>query len=222
VTDQLIIGNKASYDDFEANVRERKIPAPKKKSIKDSVPFSNETYDFSAINGEVYWEERMIEYVLEIWAATPEELEEKKQNLVSWLMNVSQEELHDPFILDYHFLATFNDIDINDTEIEKSTMTVKFTTYPYKISNDKKLLTYNLTESETIKAYIRNDSSHRITPTFISEVPFVLEMNGSTYSVPSGRTKDYSFWFAPDVNELSLRSAEGSGTLKIEFCEEVF
>lgn len=220
--DQLVISGKASYDDYEASVSERQISAPKKKSIKDSVPFSNETYDFSAINGEIYWEERELEYVLEIWADTPEELEEKKQELVSWLMNVSGEELHDPYILDYHFLATFDSIDIDDSEIEKSTITVKFTAYPYKIANDKKSLAYKLSEGEAMTAYIRNDSSHRITPTFKSEVPFVLELSGATYSVPSGTVTDYSLWFAPNVNKVSLKSTTGSGTLKIEFSEEVF
>ena len=40
--DQLIIGGLA---------KSKKKP-PKKKSIKETVPFSNVTYDFTAINGE--------------------------------------------------------------------------------------------------------------------------------------------------------------------------
>ena len=72
--DQLIIGDKASCDDYGASVASRKIVPPKKKEIKETVPFSNVTYDFSAINGEQYWEERELEYTLEIIAPTPEEL----------------------------------------------------------------------------------------------------------------------------------------------------
>jgi predicted Ser/Thr protein kinase len=77
--DQLIIGDKGSCDDFEASVKERVIHPPKKKSIKKTIPFSNVTHDFSAINGEVYWEERTLEYIFEIIANSAEELEEKKQ-----------------------------------------------------------------------------------------------------------------------------------------------
>ena len=101
--DQLRIGDKYSYDDFFASVAERKIKKPKKKKIKDTVPYSNKTYDFSAINGEVYWEERELEYILELDADTPEELEERKIALSSWLMNVidttvrSKKKLEDTF-----------------------------------------------------------------------------------------------------------------------------
>lgn len=54
--DQLIIGDKSSFDDFDASVSERNISPPKKKEIKETVPFSNVTYDFSKINGELFWE----------------------------------------------------------------------------------------------------------------------------------------------------------------------
>ena len=50
--DQLIIGDKLSHDDFSDSIALRKINLPKKKSIKESPPFSNITYDFSAINGD--------------------------------------------------------------------------------------------------------------------------------------------------------------------------
>lgn len=219
--DQLIIGKKSSYDDFEASVKERKDNPPKKKKVKDTVPFSNETFDFSGINGEVYWEERTLEYTFEILATSPEELEEKKQAFVSWVMNVIGEELHDPYVLNYHYLATFDDISVDDSEVEKSTITVTFTAYPYKIANDKKTFTFNLTEEETT-AYIRNDSSHRITPTFKSEVPFSMRIGNKTYSVPAGETTSYTVWLDPDVNKVFLQSVQGSGTLKIEFSEEVF
>ena len=64
--DQLKIGAIGSYDKFGASVSERKIGNPKKKSIKDTVAFSNKTYDFSKIDGELYWEERPLEYIFEI------------------------------------------------------------------------------------------------------------------------------------------------------------
>ena len=76
--DQIKIGDKSSYDDFSASFSNRKIGKPKKKVIKETIPFSNITYDFSAINGELYWEERELEYTFEITADTPEELEELK------------------------------------------------------------------------------------------------------------------------------------------------
>ena len=219
--DQLIIGDKASYDDFEANVKERSIKDGAKKEIKESVPFSNVTYDFSAINGEVYWEEKELEYVLEIMADTPEELEEKKIALKTWLMNVMGEKLYDPFILDYHFIATYDDIDIDDSEIEKSTITVTFKAYPYMIANRASEYAFELTANKELAVEVYNDSSHRITPTFNSAVAFVVAAGSSSYAIPAGETKDDSFKLGVGANALILKATEDC-TVNISFYEEVF
>ena len=219
--DQLVIGDVGSYDDYEANVKERKIKSPKKKSIKETVPFSNKTYDFSKINGEIYWGERELEYVFEITADTPEELEEKKQAFLAWVMNVSEEELHDPFISDYHFIATYEDSEPDDSEVEKSTITVKFTAYPYMISNAKRVFVCKLTETQT-EILIVNDSSHRITPTFVSDVEYSVIFGELSYEIPAGELTDERFMLEPGTNTMTVRAIEGNGTLKIEFHEEVF
>ena len=89
--DQLIIADTGSYDKFGASIKEREIHAPKKKTIKDTVPFSNATYDFTAINGEIYWQERTMKYIFEIVENTPEELEERKMKFSNWVMNVMEQ-----------------------------------------------------------------------------------------------------------------------------------
>lgn len=220
--DQLIIGTNASYDDFEASVKERKVHKPKKKSIKETVPFSNVTYDFTAINGEIYWGETTLEYVFETTANTPEELEEKKQLFTSWIMNVMNAELHDPFIHGYHFNATFDSIGIDDSEIEKSTITVTFTAYPYMISNTKKSYSIGMETEEETTVKIMNDSSHRITPTFIADVPFYLIDKDLTYTFPAGETTVEEIIFGVGENMLKVKAKNTAGMLRIEFYEEVF
>jgi hypothetical protein len=207
--DQLRIGDVYSYDSFFASVRERSIGTPKRKTIKETVPFSNLTYDFSAINGEVYYEERTLQYIFEITADTPEELERLKAKFASWVMNVMQVKLYDPFIKDYHFLATYDDMSFDDEEdIEKTTATVQFTAYPYKIANDTKEIVIPLYAYEEATAEIVNLSSHRITPTFNSDIPFVLEVNGNTYGVPSGEIRDESFKIPSGATEITVKNNE--------------
>ena len=220
--DQLIIGNKASYDDFEASVAIRKLNKPKKKSIKETVPFSNVTYDFSAINGEVYWEERELEYVFEIEADTPEELEAKRTAFSSWVMNVQNEEIHDPFIPNYHFIGTYDDIDEDDDEsIEKTTVTVKFKAYPYMIANEAKVFAVGVVAGAESTVAIVNESSHRITPTFNSDIAFTLKMGNASYGISDGETTDDSFKLPVGTNTLTLTASE-TGTVNISFFEEVF
>lgn len=220
--DQLRIGNKYSYDDFEANVKERKIGSPKKKVTKNTVPFSNVTYDFSNINGELYWEERTLKYILEIDASTPEELEEKKIAFSTWVMNVFKENLYDPFIEDYHFLATFADIDFDDSEIEKTTVTVTFTAYPFMMSNSKRIFTFKIPTTSEEAVQIQNKSSHKITPTLIASVPVSFSFGDTTYSIKEGESTSDSFRLEAGVNVIKIQPVATGGTLRIEYVEEVF
>lgn len=219
--DQLQIGEKCSYDDFSASVRDRNISAPVKKKIKETVPFSNKTYDFSSIDGEIYWEERQLEYVLEMDARTAEELESLKIAFKTWVMNVENEKLYDPFIKDYHFLATFSDISFDDSEFEKSTITLAFTAYPYMISNSKKRYSFPITTAGGEIAVI-NNSSHRITPTFISDVPATITFGNVTYSMDAVEVTDEILSLAVGVNEMEIKASSASGTFQIEYSEEVF
>lgn len=220
--DQLIIGEKASFDDFGASVATRKISAPKKKEIKETVPFSNVTYDFSAINGEVYWEERDLQYQCEIIAPTPEDLERKKTAFSSWVMNISAEKLIDPFDPDYHYIATYSDIDYADDEsLEKTTATVKFKAYPYKIANIPKVYKFSIPANTETEATILNDSSHRITPTISSDTGATLQLDNISYSVPAGETTDGTFKLKAGLNTLILNAATDC-LLTVRFNEEVF
>lgn len=220
--DQLRIGDAYSYDQFYASVMKRSISAPKKKVIKDTVPFSNVTYDFSAIDGEIYWEERNLDYIFEITADTPEELEELKTNFQTWIMNVMSEKLYDPFIKDYHFLATFSDISFDDDEgMEKTTVTVKFTAHPYKIANDKKVYTVNVTAEETILK-VENKSAHRITPTLISDVPVTIKIGNENFQMGAATVAEERLKIGTGSNEISVTATNANGTFTIEFVEEVF
>lgn len=203
--DSVVIGNKDSFYDYEASMKEREIGEPKKKSIKETVPFSNVVYDFTKINGEIYWEERPLTYVFEITADSPEFLEVKKQDFKAWVMNVHEENLYDPYIEHYHFVATFDDIKCDDSEIEKSTITVAFTAYPYMVANQKttKSCLVNASGDTDIDddfqaniggstdteykydSVVSNLCDHRIKPTFFSIASCYLIHNGVTYEIPA-------------------------------------
>ena len=222
--DQLIIDNTASVEDFDASVKERKIGAPKKKSIKETVPFSNVTYDFTAINGEIYWDERELEYVFEIIANTPEELEEKKTAFSSWIMNVANSKIYDPIDTDYHYIGTFDDISYEDEEnLDKTTITVKFLAYPYKISNAPTVYSFTIpANSEFVKTVI-NASAHRITPTINTNTAITLSLDNVSYSVPAGEIKNSTLRLKLGANLLIIQNnTDTDCTAVLSFFEEVF
>ena len=154
-------------------------------------------------------------------ASTPEELEEKKRRLSAWLMNVQEAELHDPFISDYHFHGSFEAISYAD-EVEKTTATVQFSAYPYMRSNTKRSYSSTVTTTTDAVITVHNNSSHRISPTFNSSVPIVIKVGNVSYSIPDGEVTDPSFLFESGANTITARSTSSTGTLKIEFYEEVF
>lgn len=82
----------------------------------------------------MYWEERELEYTFEIIACSPDELESKKTAFSDWVMNVLNEDIHDPYQPGWHYVGTFEGINYSDDEsMEKTTATVKFMAYPYKM-----------------------------------------------------------------------------------------
>lgn len=224
--DQLIIGGKASYEDFGASLASRAIKQPAKKSIKETVPFSNITYDFSAINGELYWEERELEYIFEMLADTPAELETKKIAFANWVMNTLEEEIFDPFIKDYHFTrCTFGNIEYSDEDnIEKTTAKVTFTAYPYKVANSPKKYTRNIEAGGEASFNVINDSSHRLIPKItITGGGLTVYFGDVIYTVPEGEISDATFMLP--VGTTAFKFTNSNNTVckvEVSFFEEVF
>lgn len=184
--DQLTICNKKSLDDFDASISGRHIGSPAKKIVKETVPFSNKTYDFSKINGELYWEERELEYEFEITANSPEELEAKKTAFSNWVTGVTEAEIHDPHIPDYHFVGTYEDMDFDDDEsVEKTVATVRFKAYPYKIANTPTVKGISAVPVIETAGTITNTSDHRLVADFHTDTSLTIEM-GNTKTVFSG------------------------------------
>ena len=220
--DQLIIGDKNSYDDFGASLASRKIGTPAKKKIRETIPFSNITYDFSKINGEIYWEDRELEYVFEMTAETPEKLEDTKAAFSDWVMNVFQEKLHDPFIPDFHFIATYESMSYDDEKgLDKTTATVKFTAYPYKIANIPCSYLLHIPSDSIVNVSVVNNSSHPITVTFKATSMF------SSYTTVCDGETEIAYFRGEDVGKLQcgLRhlsiSSQLETDIEITYVEEV-
>lgn len=220
--DQIRIGDKYSLDDFFFSMRERKIGEPTKKSIKETVPFSNKTYDFSNINGELYWNERSLEYIFECIMPTPEEIEVAKIAFSNWLMLIQEANLYDPFVEDYHFIATFEDISYED-EVEKTTATVKFSAYPFKIANKKTSAGFMVGAGEEITVVVANNSGRKLPPTIYSDFGASLKLNDFIIGIPAGETTDSRFNLEVGRNIITItNNSDVGGAISFSFFEEVF
>lgn len=222
--DQLIIGSMASLDDFGASLAERAIGSPTKKEIKETVPFSNLTYDFSKINGELYWGERELTYIFEIFGDDPADLEYKKTAFANWMHNVMSENIYDPYEPDFHYVGTFDDMEYDDDEsIEKTTATVSFMAYPYKIANDATNYVFTVPANGSKDVVITNDSGHRLTPTVTVDHAVTITKDSSGYVFAAGVSSDPVFSLKMGKTALSIENAEDTDcNVQISFYREVF
>lgn len=220
--DQIVIGRKGSHDVFGASVMTRRIKDPAKKKITKTVPFSNATYDFTKINGQIYWNQRELQYVFEMIASTPEELEDMKIAFSDFVMNVIDDEIYDPFIPDYHFVGTYESKDYDDDESgEKTTVTVTFLAYPYKIANRPRIYTVNTDTNETV--VVRNNSSHKIIPTITVTGEVRIVYGDISYAASTGVVEEDVFELEVGVNSFYIENlGEEDCTVEIRFSEEVF
>ena len=223
--DQLIINGVSSLD-YGASVAERKISKPTKKSIKETVPHSNATYDFSAINGELYWNERILEYALEVMADTPQKLSEMLIALCSWLMNVAGAEIVDPFIDDYHFTnCTYEDMDTDDDESgEKTTLTVKFTAYPYLVADNARAYQAIVPANTEKVLTVVNESCHLLTPTIETDGAVSIGFKSTEYTIgTAGTYTEEEIKMSVGVNDFTLtNTTDADVTVTVSFHEEVF
>jgi hypothetical protein len=139
-----------------------------------------------------------------------------------WVMNVAAEEIHDPFIPDYHFKGTFADMDFDDEEgMEKTTATVKFSAYPYKIANYPKIHEVSVKAGGTETVHILNASHHPVTPTITASGAAVLTVGNTEYSFGAGTFKDSRLKLPAGLVPLTIKASGAACTVKIEFYEEV-
>lgn len=223
--DQLRIGNQYSLDGYDASLAGRTISAPKKKEIKETVPFSNKIHDFSKINGELYWEERELQYVFEIIADSPEELERKKTAFSGWVMNVMNENIYDPYEPGWHYVGTFSDLKYDDEDcVEKTTATVTFMVYPYKVNDVERYEEYFMAANATRNLIIVNNSAHRIMPKIACVGEVTVTNNNVEYSFPASNADRRNILYL-DVgnNSLTIKNMRDKPDyVSIIFSEEVF
>ena len=223
--DQLRIGNEYSLDGYDASLAGRSISAPKKKEIKETVPFSNKTHDFSKINGELYWEERELQYVFEIIANSPEELEQKKTAFSGWVMNVMNENIYDPYEPGWHYVGTFSDLEYDDEDcVEKTTATVTFMVYPYKLSDIEYYMEYSVAANATRQVTLENKSAHRLMPKVACVGEITITKDNMEYSFPTSIVgKRNIFHLDVGSNSLTIKNKrDRADYVSIIFNEEVF
>lgn len=214
---QLIANGKSSYDDFGLYIKERNPSLPKKRSNKQTIPGMHGSYDFSMLYGEIIYEDRKIEYKFDITGWDIADLDTERRKVYDWILNIQNTEIIDEYCSNYHWLGSYDDGSWKE-DAEQGELTITFSVYPFLISNNPIELYLTATNTKQ-NIEIDNQSSHRISPTIITDGNILIEYNNKTFNLSSGVWNLSDFYFNKGINNIVI---SGSANVCIKYNEEVF
>lgn len=219
------IDEKHSYNDFGLRIMDRELNPPNKTKIKEPIPFMNGTYDFSNLNGEQVYEERIIKYTLDLKCKNKLEFISKKMLITQWLMEGDKRPLYDDLIPGYYFLAECENGPVFAENPNGSEITVTFVANPFKIGIDLEgsdiwdtfnflIDAYQPTGYDIIGTKTLNiiNVGRIVSPTINVTSIMSITFNSKTYNLLVGDNKFYDFKLLNGDNNIVV-----NGTGKISF-----
>ena len=186
---------------------------PSVKRIRETVPYMNGSYDFSKLNGELTYEDRIISYTFDITGNDAEEMNAKKHDVSAWLCAVHEEDIQDDDYPNLHFVGSYHESDWEEDD-GQGELTIKFICKPYMCANVETVIAAGTNVSLTIQ----NDSDHRIVPIVETSDTLTVQVSGKKYVI-SGSGKHQLFTLEKGNNQVTYTL---TGNAKIRFCKEVF
>ena len=130
----ITINGKHSYRDFGLFVSKKVVEMPSVKRIRETVPYMNGSHDFSKLNGELTYEDRIISYTFDITGNNAEEMNKKKHDVSAWLCAVHEEDIQDDDYPNLHFVGSYHESDWEEDD-GQGELTIKFICKPYMYAN---------------------------------------------------------------------------------------
>ena len=98
----ITINGKHSFRDFGAFMCSHSTGTPEPFVVRESVPFMEGFYDFSAISGTLACTSRTAEYVFELENDDEALLEVFKNGFIAWLLEAVNVDIYDDYDPGYH------------------------------------------------------------------------------------------------------------------------
>lgn len=213
ISDGIRIKDLHSYGNFGLELKSRKIGLPKKKSIRQTVPFMNGYYDFSALNDAPAWDERIIEYSFDVINDSPAELDHFVSYVLNWLGSVHDDDIFDDTVYGYHWHGSYEEANVEwDDSGMHAEINVSFVVHPFKIANEP--TEYNLVAG-THKVH---NLGMTVAPYALSDANAAIQIGTYVSSIPANTTIQLEIDLVRGENTVVVT---GEGTVKLSFYEEV-
>lgn len=211
--DGIRTGDVHSFSTHGLYIKTRNISLPEKKSIRQTVPFMNGYYDFSALNGAPAWDEREIEYVFDAAEDTPSALDKKVSDVMDWLGNIHDEDIFDDTMPGYHWHGSYESSDISwDESGLKAEISVTFVCHPFKIANYATSLSFATGEHSVY------NSGMAVIPYAYSASAAAIQIGNYASSIPAGENVQLAVSLERGKNNVLV---SGDSPVIIKFWKEV-
>ena len=210
MTDGISANGLHSAHDFDLCINARNISLPEKKSIRETVPFMNGYYDFTALYGAPAWNERTIEYVFDVIGDTPAEVDEYVSRVLDWLCNIHDTDIYDDTMPEYHWHGSYEACSLTWAETGlHAEIAVEFVCYPFKISNTATKHTFTageytvVNQGMAVAPIVKSDASAAIQignyvvsilPGVETKLPIDLERGKNTVIVTGEGTVSFAYY----------------------------
>lgn len=213
ITDGIRINGKHSYGDFGLYLKSRNIGLPEQKSIRETVPFMNGYYDFSALNGAPAWNERVIEYAFDVVYDTPADLDFFVSYVLGWLGLVHDADIFDDTVYGYHWHGSYKEAKVAwDESGLHAEIAVSFVVHPFKIANEAKA------HSLTAGTHTIINSGMAVSPYAQSDADAAIQIGNYVSSIPANEEIQLEIDLERGENTVLIT---GEGTVTLSYFEEV-
>lgn len=203
-----------TFRDLGFVIAKRNISIPIPNKIKESVPYQNGEYDFSCINGEMTYQNRILSYTFDIAELTTEEMEIEKRKILNWACNVVNERIFDDYLPNFYFIGSYESSSWSE-DFGQGELTLEFSVYPYCFEIKPTIKTFEIDGETTLN--IMTESSHKIIPTITSTGNLIINRDTDSIAIAPGSFKDVDFY----LDKENYFVITGTGTITFEYVNEV-
>lgn len=214
MNDGIRIKDKHSFRDFGLYLKSREVSLPTKKSIRETVPFFNGYYDFSALNGAPAWDSRTVSYRFDVIADCPIELENQTVKILDWLCNVHEENIYDDAMPLHHWIGSYDTCSLSWEESGGQVeIAVTFVCHPFRIAKEA---TEYVLKSGVQYTIVNHGMS--VTPIVRSTKGAAIQIGSYVNSIPAG--EPYKLKINLERGENTVM-ATGEADVVLGFYEEL-
>ena len=208
----IAVNGLHSFRDFGLTISSKTVGLPKKKLLRETIPFANGSYDFSMISGEIIFEDRTAKYTFDIIDNDVVSMQVLRSKVATWLLMVHEANIYDDDYPGWHVIGSYSN-DSWSEDNESGELTVTFKCYSFLVADEMK--EYSMA---TGTHQILNDGSRNAVPTIDAPFGATITIGDRTITFTAGTYNDSSVFLTSGTNTWGVQS---SGVVTVKFREEI-